>query len=96
MASKVREVVLPLCTGETPAKHCLQLRSPQYGKDMDLSERVQRRARKMVRGLDHLSYQDRLRDLGLFGLEKTMLQGNLIAVFQYLKETYKKRWGQAF
>ena len=83
-------------------EYCIQAWGPQYRKDVELLEQVQRRATKMIKGLEHLSCEESLRELGLFSLEKRRLfsfswkRRDLIVAFQYLKGAYKQEGERLF
>ena len=53
-------------------EYCVQAWDLQYRKDVELLEWVQRRATKMIRDLEHLSYKERLRELVLVSMEKVL------------------------
>ena len=84
---KSRSVMLPLykSTVRPHLDYCVQAWRPHYRKDIDKLEKVQRRATKMIEGLEGYSYSDRRRILGLITLETRFLRADLIEVFKILR-----------
>jgi len=92
LATRDREVIISLYSALLEALSgvlCPSL-GPPVQKDVELLVQAQRRATKMSERREHLSCEERLRELGLFSSERKRLWRDLIAAFQYLKGGYKQ------
>ena len=87
MIFKHESVILPLYKSlvKPLLEYAVQCWSPHHAKYIEILERVQRRATKMIPSLRNLPYNLRLKKLRLQTLELRRLRGQLIEVFKILK-----------
>ncbi|KAK4824967.1 hypothetical protein QYF61_021754 [Mycteria americana] len=79
VVSRSRKVILLYSALVRPHLECgVQFWAPQYKRDMDILERVKQRATKTIKGLEHLSYEERPREAGL---EKRSLREGISTMF---------------
>ena len=83
---KEKSLIVPLYKAivRPHLEYCIQAWSPYLRKDIDMLEKIQRRATKLIPGLRDLTYEERLKECGLTTLETRRLRGDQIEVFKIL------------
>ena len=85
-----KEIIIPLYKSlvRPHLEYCSQIWNPHFNKDVKLIEGVQRRATKLVQGMEHLSYDSRLKELGLMRLSSRRIRSDLIETFKITSGMY--------
>ena len=87
ITSRSKEVILPLYRGlvRPHLEYAVQLWSPHLIKDIEIIERVQRRATRLIGSMRGKNYLQRLGQLGMYSLNKRRRRGDLIEAFKIIK-----------
>jgi len=88
-ANPQKRVLLYSALVKPNLEYYIQTSGPQHRKDVELLDWVQRKLSKMLAGLEHLAYEERLREMDLFSLEKRRLLADYLVAFQCIKKAYK-------
>ena len=65
-------------------EYCAQVWTPYLRKDIYIVEKVQRRTIKMISGFEGKSYEERLKKLGMYSVERRFLRWDMIQVYKIL------------